>query len=246
MDRRTYDFYCKRGVIRDNKRGRLRLPEWEAFLRRMFGELNSKGARNLIIDLRRNTGGNSVLGENLIEYLTVRPLKKFSGYIRLSSLLVKSYGEKYRKLLGKFPVGAKVSVEQEEAALGVYPIARKFALKAPPEGLFKGQIIVLTSPSTYSAAETFAALIKDNSLGVLIGEPTGNGSNGPIDSLSFTLPVSKLAVTVSFAFRLRPEVKARSNKLLKPDIHKKQTVSDFLSGRDTVLLYAMECCNKSV
>ena len=118
IDRRTYDFYCGHGFMRKNIRERCRLADWEVFLRRMFSELIAKGAKSLIIDLRHNTGGNSVLGENLIAYMVKKPVKKFSGYIRLSPLLVKSYSEKYGKLLKKFPLGSKVTLEQENALLG--------------------------------------------------------------------------------------------------------------------------------
>ncbi|MBI4801513.1 MAG: hypothetical protein HY796_03215 [Elusimicrobia bacterium] len=246
IDLRSYDFCCKHGFMRENKSERSRFADWEAFLRGMFDELSDRGAKSLIIDLRHNTGGNSALGGNLIAYLTEKTIKKFSGYTRLSPLLVKSYGEIYGKLLRKFPMGSKVTWEQEEAVLGADTIAEKFALKKPPAGKFRGQVVLLTGPATYSAAEIFAALIKDNSLGILMGEATGNGGNGPIDSLNFTLPASKLIVRVSFSFRLRPAVGERSSKKLEPHIYKKQTVNDFLLGKDTVLEYAVESCKKMI
>lgn len=235
VDRRTYDFYCRRGVADKNKKVRACLPVWEDFLDDMFGELIHKKARALIIDLRRNSGGNSALGDNLLEYLERRPISKFGGCIRMSPLLLQQYGDRFGKLAATHRPGSRVSDKMMDAELKIDPLSELFKMKNKPKYKFGGDIVLLTDPGTYSAAETFAALVKDNHLGILIGEPTGNGVNGPIDSLRFKLPESGLSINVSYLFRYRPDIAKRHLRQLRPDICVKQTVEDFLHGKDTVL-----------
>lgn len=244
IDTRTYDFYCAAGAVKRNAAERKRLPDWEGSLKEIFGELAGKKAGSLIVDLRSNTGGNSALGENLIEYLTAESVRDFSGYVRLSPLLKEHYSGIYGRLFDLFPMGARVTNKQLEAAIGANTFSKTFALKKSPANKFQGRVFLLIGWVTYSAAETFAALIKDNSLGVLLGEPAGNGANGPIDSLSFTLPGSKLEIGASFAFRFRPDPGRRRARLLKPDICVKQTIKDFYAGKDTVLEYAKKLCKE--
>lgn len=63
---------------------------------------------------------------------------------------------------------------------------------------FDGNVYVLTDVRTFSSAMDFAMLIKDNDLGVLVGEASGNMPNSYGDCLYFQLPNSKLKMSVSF------------------------------------------------
>lgn len=62
---------------------------------------------------------------------------------------------------------------------------------------FDGKLYVLTNVRTYSSAMDFAMVIKDNHLGTLIGEPSGNSPDGYGDCLLFSLPNSNLGLSVS-------------------------------------------------
>ncbi|NLK47122.1 MAG: hypothetical protein GX297_10805 [Treponema sp.] len=66
--------------------------------------------------------------------------------------------------------------------------------KAP---LFSGNLYVLTNVYSYSSAMDFAMLIKDNDLGLVIGEASGNSPDSYGDNLYFQMPNSKLYFTVS-------------------------------------------------
>ncbi|QSX04671.1 S41 family peptidase [Sedimentibacter sp. zth1] len=65
------------------------------------------------------------------------------------------------------------------------------------EPLFDGELYVLTDTWTYSAAMDFAMLVKDNRLGTLIGEPSGNSPDSFGDLLCFDLPNSHIGLGVS-------------------------------------------------
>lgn len=66
------------------------------------------------------------------------------------------------------------------------------------EQVFSGNLYVLTDIWTYSSAMDFAMLIADNGLGVIVGQPSGNLPDGYRDCLSFQMPNSRLAISVSY------------------------------------------------
>lgn len=63
--------------------------------------------------------------------------------------------------------------------------------------VFDGQVYVLTNAATFSAAMDFAMYVQDNGLGIIVGEASGNLPDSYGDILTFSLPESKLYLTVS-------------------------------------------------
>ena len=84
------------------------------------------------------------------------------------------------------------------------------------EPSFQGKIFVLTNTRTYSSAMDFAMLIKDNNLGVIVGEASGNLPNSYGDILGFQLPNSKLYLNVSYKKWYRVD-KTKAEEPLNPD-----------------------------
>lgn len=82
--------------------------------------------------------------------------------------------------------------------------------------VFNGDIFVLTSVHTFSAAMDFAMLIQDNNLGTLVGETSGNMPNSYGDLLTFQLPNSKLHMYVSHKKWYRID-KSKADEALIPD-----------------------------
>lgn len=65
------------------------------------------------------------------------------------------------------------------------------------ENAFTGNLYVLTDVYSYSSAMDFAMLIKDNNLGQIIGEASGNSPDSYGDNLYFQMPNSKLYFSLS-------------------------------------------------
>lgn len=68
---------------------------------------------------------------------------------------------------------------------------------------FNGDVYVLVGSQTFSAATDFAAIIKDLSIGKIVGQETGGLASCYGDVFSLTLPNSKLKLGVSFKYFLR-------------------------------------------
>ena len=95
------------------------------------------------------------------------------------------------------------------------------------ENAYKGKVFILTDVFTFSSAMDFAMFFKDNNLGTVVGEAAGNMPDAYGDVLSFTVPNSKLAFSVSFKKWHRID-QSKSGEPIKPDYEcKSQEALDY-------------------
>jgi C-terminal processing protease CtpA/Prc len=94
---------------------------------------------------------------------------------------------------------------------------------------------VLTGPATFSSGDWFAVVVHDNRLGTIVGEPTGNAPSSYGDVLSFSLPRSGLAYSLSFKRWVRPDPALDPATCLEPDALVPRTPESIASDSDTVL-----------
>jgi len=83
--------------------------------------------------------------------------------------------------------------------------------------VFSGDVYVLTSTDSFSAAMDFATLLSDNGLCTVVGEIPGNMPSSYGDVLYFQTPNALLAFTVSYKYFMRPD-ESKSNLPLLPDV----------------------------
>lgn len=181
--------------------------------------MRDRGTKRLLVDLRENQGGNSLVGKLLVHVLfgTEGLQRANAGYsiIRTSQLLVDNASPGFLDSLNAgrdWPLGLQeYSFAGEEAPRGAEadPKAlraswRRFpalvqevehpqvaALFAPPE------VVVLCGAATFSAGFDVALALHRNGAR-LVGTPSAQAPNCFIDLLSFTLPRSGLRGAVSF------------------------------------------------
>lgn len=167
---------------------------------------------NLIIDLRNNGGGNSNNGFELIAYLTDQPFMTGKNILR-----------HYRPTMRAW--------QTEPDALEIIQHDWK-----PYKGhSFKGKVVVLSGPGTYSAAEDFLAAFKHLKRGLIVGEPTGGSTGQP---LMYPLPFGGMGMVCSKR-DLMPDGTEFIGIGIEPDIEVKPRLKNFLAGRDDVLEEAL-------
>ncbi len=156
-----------------------------AFLKKAFQEIAGKGVRVLLIDLRENTGGNSQLGDLLIQ-------RCFTGTFVQNLEVSIRVSPKTRMLYKTVPgfSGAK-----DGTLFGVYTYRGPFKTLRPRPPFTAVHLI--TGPATFSSGVMFAAAFANFSTGSIFGEETGGNANHYGDMLRFSLPKSGLVLTVS-------------------------------------------------
>ena len=78
-------------------------------------------------------------------------------------------------------------------------------------------LVVLTNVNTYSSATMLAVFVKDGGLGTVIGTPSSNAPSSYGDILYYTLPKSRIEVSISYKRFLRPDAEA-DPRIVMPDI----------------------------
>jgi len=176
-----------------------------------FPEIEKSNA--LIVDLRKNGGGDSNMGFTILSYLTDKPFLTFAWSTR-------DYRPPYR-------ASGLVENTYRGEAQSVQPHGRAAYMRP---------VVVLTSGGTYSAAEAFVVAFDSMGRGTIIGEPTGGLAGGP---LLFALPGGGSAGVCSTVTRY-PNGKEYEGVGIQPNVLVHPTVSDFRAGRDTVLVAALD------
>ncbi|MBR3102834.1 MAG: hypothetical protein IKH46_03340 [Lachnospiraceae bacterium] len=187
-EKRDFVYY---EIDEENSLAVLTLDEcnYNAFYRKtvaeMFREVEEKGIRNVVVDLRNNGGGSSLVADEFISYLDTETYKTWASEWRFHYFIL--------------------------------PIAQSVETNRQKDPVFDGNVYVMTSVVSYSAAMDFAMLIQDNGLGTIVGEPCGNLPASYGDVVQYRLPNSGIYMQVSMKGWHRVDTSKEGLPLL-PDI----------------------------
>ena len=179
--------------------------------------MKAKGTKTLVVDLRSNSGGNSLISQILVYVLKgpegVQKIRQGYSISRFSQALINNRGDQFNAVsdegitLGPgdysfaserrmqagddSPDGWKKGLEMFPSLAEELKAPRCAGIYAPP------RIMALSSAGTFSAG--FDILLALHRIGAtLVGTPSGQAPNCFIDALAFTLPKSGLSATVSY------------------------------------------------
>ncbi|MBD5350132.1 MAG: hypothetical protein HDR89_04525 [Bacteroides sp.] len=150
----------------------------------MFRELKNKNITNLIIDLRNNGGGNSEVGDILLQYISPEP------FVQMEKSLIR-VTPTTAKLIGNGSITPMFELFETNPSDYILP-------RTVDQGHYSGKVYLLTSNSTFSSAGSFAWAFKVCGMGTVIGEETGGMNVHYGDILSYDLPISQLNMSISF------------------------------------------------
>jgi C-terminal processing protease CtpA/Prc len=182
----------------------------------LFSQIEKADA--LILDLRRNTGGNSNIGYDVLGYLTDKPFQTLADKVReyCSFDRAKGGGQDWREI----------------------PSAE---WPANGEKLFSKPVVVLVGHQTGSAAEDFCVAFSALTRGKLIGSLTAGATGQP---LFFSLPGggTGLVCTTRASY---PDGNEFVGKGIEPDVLFATTAEDVRTDRDAVLESAISTLKKT-
>jgi len=162
------------------------------FLSAAFDTIIDMGSKNLVIDVRDNLGGTSDCVDTLLSYLTDKQYKQYSSIgLRICDDIKEKYKNKKPKLYEKIKdLNNDKLFYFNDSMLIKTPVLRK--------NIFHGNIFILINNMTYSAASTFAGVIREYEIGKIVGQtPTGGTIEYYGDFLLFKLPNTKMNFFVS-------------------------------------------------
>ena len=208
-----------------------------AFLR----EVKAKHVRKVVVDLRGNPGGDASVATAVFESLGLAVAKGFAVDVRVSA-----------PLLHDMPMFEPAGVAPAFEAAGLpapAADARRYTFPGPIVlGLLAQRrgdhvleyapgpaLYVLTDGGTFSSASLFAVLVRDNQIGTLVGEPTGNSATFNGSEIERPLPGLPYVLHVSTARLVRPDAGAGPAPTLIPDLRAPRTAASIAAGRDAAV-----------
>jgi len=215
-----------------------RYPVLKDFVCELVDSLNHNKIKNLVIDLRNNSGGNLTLGIQLMYFLTNKDdLKGFSEYAYTSEIYKSYFPDEYAVLQKHHPEGIsqKKLVLRENNYDLFYEVtdstSQYYIQKERP--IFKGNIYILSNYGTGSAAAMLTTLFQDNGIGKVIGTSVGNNPIGATTYTPMKLPKTKANVSIATMYLVRPnELKG---KYQIPDYWIEYSMNDLTNGIDPYL-----------
>lgn len=221
--------------------------DFKAFVKQSFDTINSRHIPHLVIDVRRNGGGTEGYEDYLLSFLIDKDYQKYS-YVQASAFHYSFYQytdykydwEELEKML------AEEHVLQPDGR-----ILRKdgvLAHELPQAAKYKGRLYVLTSGLTYSGGAEFAALVREHTDAVFVGEEVGGGYYGNTSGnrLVLRLPASKLEVGIPL---LKFVVSTEKRQVpfghgVIPDVEVVSGVEAYLKGTDVEMQQVREMLSK--
>jgi hypothetical protein len=216
---------------------------FEAFLDSSFRVIRNRGVRTLAVDIRNNGGGNSQLGDALLDYIADTPYKQIDRMeVKASKEMKKYFRQRYLKWyfypLVPFSVFSRQARHYLFGRPGTIQVItdRKPRKPGTPPYKFDGETFVLISNYTFSSANMLANAIACYDLGTIVGEETGGVLRAFGDVIPIQLPNTGLRAGCSFKRFLHPCDDGRAHGVV-PDVPITPTAEDMLRGRDRALEY---------
>ena len=226
------------------------VPAWGVnapdFLKEVFAGLKNKGVKNLIVDVRGNTGGFDQIPVILFSYLTS---KEFRAFERVYMKTYTPSFSRYTVVTDIDPVddpyyGSVAGIWKPDPG-GGWLMTEKYSIlgvKQPADDNFHGAVYVLIDGGSISATAEFCATVDYYKRATFIGEETGGAAEGDTGGgdINPTLPESHLQIRIpgEAYFSVVDQGNRRRGTLPKHVVV--QTVDDLVRGRDTVLEFTRE------
>jgi Peptidase family S41 len=212
------------------------LPRFQTFLAATFSRIKEAPVRALIVDVRRNGGGDSDLNDELWQYASDKAFKQFGEVIEKSCARIKrEYGRtKYVEIYGdrawSSPDGTTISSGSDPQANLIQP--------RPLVDRYNGPVYLLISAQTFSSAMSCALAAKDYGLATIVGEETGEPVNSTGEVYTYVTPNLGFSAWLTTKVFLAPRLHPDGQGVL-PDVVVETSPADVAAGRDPVLQRAI-------
>lgn len=160
------------------------LDKFKIFTDSMFREIKERKVKNLVIDIRRNGGGDSKLGDELLQYLSHKPFVQFGEVqTRVGRYNKYMFGEEVKDISDTLVVSSNSLIPLRKEPLRIST---------------KTKVYLLISHKTFSSAAGFSWAFQYFKVGTVVGEESGGMNVCYGDILYYVLPHSRLQCGVSW------------------------------------------------
>jgi hypothetical protein len=194
--------------------------------------MKNKNIPVLAVDLRQNSGGNSVLGDLLISYFN-------TGKYTLMGGRKWKISQQYKNYLTENGSQGNEYLKKENGSVWEFGNCNGQKPRFKTNNLYKGKVYFLTSPFTFSSANMIADGIKQYKMAEIIGEPTGENTNDFGEVYVFTLPNSNIKMQTTTSFDFGADCNKNIYKPVMPDVLIRPTLAEKINEVDKAMVYLL-------
>ncbi|SHF45607.1 Peptidase family S41 [Pedobacter caeni] len=219
----------------DIKEGR---QNFKKFIRKAFEELQNKQIKNLVIDLRNNTGGTDVNAAYLCSYLMNKPYRYWDR-IEVTEPFALSIKGSAKMVYGKPIKKDSVYLWQKSRLSSEFDF---FEPQQPQANPYQGKVYVLINGTCLSSCADLAAVLQYNKRATFIGEETGGAYQGNNSGL---IPDTKVSFDINVNVPLLKYINAVDQTKnyghgTYPDLPYARTINDILEKKDPEMEIALK------
>lgn len=206
------------------------MNKFDQFLDSSFILMKREKITHVAIDIRKNSGGNSTLGDLLFSYINTRKYSLMGG----RSWKVSAQYKAYLMLNGD---STHEYLKRENGSIWELGDCKPKANRFKNDNIFKGKVYLITGPFTFSSANMIADGAKQFKIAKIVGTPTGENTNDFGEAYVFTLPNSQIKMQTTTSFDYGADCNRNTHLPVKPDILIRYTFSDKIYEKDRALEY---------
>ncbi len=168
---------------------------FRSFIKNAFDTLRTRGANDLIIDLRNNGGGDDDLGWYLYSFLTDSSFQYYERVQLASNHRFSFLRYTNEPLIFNF---FHLMVTKDRAGRCVWTRGSYTMVHKPHPGAFDGAVFILINGKSFSTTAEFSSVVHAHDRAVFVGEETGGaqvGNNSGME-LMLTLPTTGLRIKI--------------------------------------------------
>ena len=204
------------------------------FFHRSFKRIKQEKIKNVVLDLRLNTGGSIIACTRLSQYLIDKPFRvadTVAAYNRSFPY------KKYIKPWLIYWLSMHISGKRLQDGRIHFRYFEKHYFKPKKQNHFNGNIYLITGGYTFSAATLVASNLKGQQNVTVVGEETGGGAYGNSAMLLTTvvLPNTGLRITLPLFRMVLDASRAKNGRGILPDIEVRPSSSFIEKGLDAKL-----------
>ena len=232
------------------------VPRFDTLVANMFAKMIEENINTLVVDVRNNGGGNSILCDVLLSYLKpFEEIKTSSAQIRISNLWEEQFPimakeckdifEKKNKKLekGRLYGGTEFNFENNDSSF-LNNMEDYFRLNKDKNKIYNGNVIFIQSPETFSSAGLLIISAVDNNIGKVIGSKSSYRPCNYGDLLMWELPNTNIQGFISHKIFNRPDSTKCNETSIIPEINIQTTIEDMLNGNDRCWDWVLEKYSK--
>lgn len=212
--------------------------DYKMFLKNAFTKMKTENVQNLVIDIRKNTGGMDEMKKILFTYLSfdredIKPISR-EGRTRFTKFPESL--KPYVKTWGDNPWYYNLEPDDTNGIYYIFNERMENRKPLPPrKEVFLGNVFLLIGPSNTSLAYYTARDFKHYKIGKLIGEETGGNMQGINGGQILFLVLPNSGIEIDFPVMGDFSKNKHPNSGVLSDYHVVTSLEDFRNGTDAVM-----------